>query len=121
MARAHRLRAVFVPGDEWAPLSMVSRCHAAGVPADVLESDAQSTMQHAFSIKDDSCTRVAEWTAGAVERMLAAGASSPGSAKAPLSRRLDERMREQRECRGALPSAPSSRRRSRSPAREKRM
>ena len=90
-----------MPDDEWAPLSMVSRCEAAGVPADVLKSDAQSIMQHAFSIQMGSCSRMAEWTADAVESMLAAGADAGAG--------------ETNEKRGAPHSSQARRRRARSP------
>ena len=93
LGRADKLAAAFVPHDEWAPLSMVDRCRSAGIPADVLESDGRAAMQHAFSVKPDSCERVAAWTAelvGARWRLLEAR-DGAGGAAAPRRRRSRSR------------------------------
>ena len=69
LARAGQARALFVPGDKWAPLLMAEACYAAGVPADILESTATVEMKHAFSVTPASCARVVDWTVRALAEM----------------------------------------------------
>lgn len=78
LAASGGLRACFVPGDKWGPLTMASLCRAAGVPVDVLESTLEVPMKHAFSVQAASCARVVEWTVGVLGEMQA-GAGGEGA------------------------------------------
>jgi len=80
LAASGGLRACFVPGDKWGPLTMASLCSAAGVPVDVLESTLEVPMKHAFSVQAASCARVVEWTVGVLGEMQA-GAGGEGACR----------------------------------------
>ena len=86
LAKQGRLRALYVPGDQWAPLSMGRALEKeAGVFVDVYESRDESelqgasadpqlpasayTMQHAFSVQPGSCFVVARWADAALREM----------------------------------------------------
>lgn len=62
-------RALYVPDDEWAPLAMAESMKSQGLHVSILESDAQTTMKHAFSVQPGSCARVAEWASNALKEM----------------------------------------------------
>ena len=66
---ADRVRALYVPEDEWAPVAMLERAQELGMVAELLESDEEVEMKHAFSVREESCERVAEWTAKAMGQM----------------------------------------------------
>lgn len=55
-------------GDEWAPVSMASRCVEVGLPATVLPPEVSS--RHAFSCAVRDATAVAERSAAELGRML---------------------------------------------------
>ena len=63
------MRALYVPEDEWAPVAMLERALELGMVAELLESDEEAEMKHAFSVREESCERVAEWTAKAMAQM----------------------------------------------------
>ena len=61
---AGRLRALYVDaGDEWAPLTLERRLHAAGVRTSVVSHEHAS---HAFSCNASDTRVVSEWVAEAV-------------------------------------------------------
>lgn len=62
-------RAVYVPDDEWAPLSMAAAMKRDGLRVDILESTKEAEMSHAFSVQPGSCRRVADWAADALKDM----------------------------------------------------
>uniref|UniRef100_A0A7S2II70 AB hydrolase-1 domain-containing protein n=1 Tax=Haptolina brevifila TaxID=156173 RepID=A0A7S2II70_9EUKA len=69
LAASDQLRALFVPGDEWAPSAMMARCTAAGVSAELLESTPDALMRHAFSVQPGSCSAVVDWVARSFAQM----------------------------------------------------
>ena len=71
LCEADRVRCLYVPDDQWAPLSVCARLNEQlGVVADVLQSTDDVEMRHAFSVQPASCARVAEWAAKSIAQMV---------------------------------------------------
>lgn len=75
LARADRVRAAYVPKDEWAPLDLMERVRSeCGMVAELLEDDDEGgEMKHSFSVQEAQSERMAEWSAKALAQMMLGG------------------------------------------------